>query len=63
VTLTGVNEPVQLRGNRVSPHYFDIFGIKASMGRTFGDEDQAGKERVAVLSHALWDSQFGPTRT
>ena len=60
VTLTGINEPVQLRGSRVSPHYFDIFGIKPAFGRTFAaDEDQAGKERVAVLSHALWDSQFG----
>jgi predicted permease len=60
VTLTGVNEPVQLRGARVSAHYFDIFGIQASLGRTFaGDEDQPGKERVAVLSHALWSSQFG----
>src|SRR5437879_5038104 len=27
VTLTGIDEPVQLRGARVSPHYFDIFGI------------------------------------
>ena len=60
VTLTGINEPVQLRGSRVSPHYFDIFGIKPAFGRTFAaDEDQVGKERVAVLSHALWDSQFG----
>ena len=60
VTLTGVNEPVQLRGSRVSPRYFDIFGIKATLGRTFAlDEGQLGKERVAVLSHALWDSQFG----
>jgi putative ABC transport system permease protein len=60
VTLTGIDEPVQLRGSRVSPHYFDIFGIKAAFGRTFAaDEDQLGKERVAVLSHALWDSQFG----
>jgi predicted permease len=60
VTLTGRNEPVQLRGARVSPHYFDIFGIQPSLGRTFaGDEDQVEKERVAVLSHALWDSQFG----
>jgi len=60
VTLTGLNEPVQLRGARVSPHYFDIFGIQPSLGRTFaGDEDQVGKERVAVLSHTLWDSQFG----
>ena len=60
VTLTGINEPVQLRGSRVSAHYFDIFGIKPAFGRTFAaDEDQVGKERVAVLSHALWDSQFG----
>ena len=60
VTLTGVNEPVQLRGARVSQHYFDIFGIKAVLGRTFAaNEDQLGKERVAVLSHALWESQFG----
>ena len=60
VTLTGVTEPVQLRGNRVSPHYFDIFGVKAAIGRTFtADEDRAGKHRVAVLSHALWASQFG----
>ena len=32
VTLTGVNEPVQLPGARVSPHYFDIFGIQAALG-------------------------------
>ena len=60
LTLTGVTEPVQLRGQRVSPQYFDIFGIRATLGRTFApDEDQLGKERVAVLSHALWMSQFG----
>ena len=60
VTLTGVTEPVRLRGSRVSSHYFDIFGIKATLGRTFAaDEDQLGKHRVAVLSHALWASQFG----
>jgi putative ABC transport system permease protein len=59
-TLTGGTEPVQLRGNRGSAHYFDIFGIKAAIGRTFApDEDQAGKSHVAVLSHALWASQFG----
>jgi predicted permease len=60
VTLTGLNEPVQLRGAQVSPHYFDIFGIKPAFGRTFSaDEEQLGKQHVAVLSHALWDSQFG----
>jgi len=60
VTLTGDGEPVQLRSGRVSAHYFDIFGMKAAVGRTFAaDEDQLGKEHVAVLSHALWESRFG----
>jgi len=60
VTLTGSGEPVQLRSSLVSAHYFDIFGIKTLLGRTFApDEDQRGKERVAVLSHVLWASQFG----
>jgi putative ABC transport system permease protein len=59
-TLTGTGDPVQLRGARVSAHYFDIFGIRAERGRTFlPDEDEPGKNRVAVLSHALWVSQFG----
>src|SRR6266849_919772 len=45
VTLTGGNEPVQLRGSRVSSHYFDIFGIQAALGRTFAaDEDQPAKD-------------------
>jgi putative ABC transport system permease protein len=60
VTLTGVSNPVQLRGAKMSAHGFDILGVKAVLGRTFAsDEDQPGKSRVAVLSHSLWASQFG----
>jgi putative ABC transport system permease protein len=59
-TLTGVSDPVQLRGARVSARYFDIFGIQAALGRTFRpDEDQLGKEKVVILSHVLWVNQFG----
>jgi putative ABC transport system permease protein len=60
VTLTGGTEPTQLRGARVSPDYFKVFGIKAALGRTFlpGD-DQFGKHQVAVLSHVTWVTQFG----
>jgi putative ABC transport system permease protein len=59
-TLTGAGEPVQLRGARVSARYFEIYGIQVERGRTFlADEDQPGKDRVVILSHALWVSQFG----
>ena len=60
VTLTGVEEPIQLRGMRVSAHYFDVFGVGAALGRTFAEgEDQLGHDNVAVISHALWQNQFG----
>ena len=60
VTLTGVSNPVLLRGERASAHIFDILGVRAVLGRTFApDEEQAGKNRVAVLSHSLWTTQFG----
>ena len=60
VALTGIEEPVQLPGMRVSASYFDIFGVAAAQGRTFAPgEDQAGKDKVAVLSHVLWQTQFG----
>jgi len=59
-SLTGIEEPIELPGERVSAHYFDIFGVRAALGRTFVDgEDEAGKNRVAILSHTLWQTQFG----
>ena len=59
MALTGVEEPVQIPGSRVSAHYFDIFGMKAALGRTFAEgEDQEGNHHVVVLSHTLWQNQF-----
>ena len=59
-TLTGGAEPVLIQAARASAHYFDIFGVKPALGRTFlPDEDQLGKDRVVLLSHALWESRFG----
>jgi putative ABC transport system permease protein len=60
VSLSGIAEPVLLHGARVGPDYFRVFGIRPVLGRTFtADEDQLGKERVAILSHRLWETQFG----
>jgi putative ABC transport system permease protein len=60
MTLSGYGDPVLLRVGRVSAGYFDVFGVKPSLGRTFAaDEDQPGKEAVVVLSHRTWTTQFG----
>jgi putative ABC transport system permease protein len=59
-TLTGGDEPVLIRGARASVHYFDIFGAKPALGRTFlPDEGELGKNRVVLLSHVLWENRFG----
>jgi putative ABC transport system permease protein len=60
MTLSGHGDPLMLRVGRVSAGYFDVFGIKPVLGRTFApDEGQPGKEAVVVLSHRTWTAQFG----
>jgi len=60
MSYTGGGEPRSLRTGFVSAPYFDVFGVQAALGRTFArDEDQLGKEKVAVLSHHLWMTVFG----
>ena len=60
VTMTGSGEATQFRRSQVSPDYFRVYSVQAALGRTFApDEDQPGKEHVVVLSHKLWESQFG----
>src|SRR5258706_10849362 len=59
-TLTGRDEPVQLRGVRASPALLDINGAKLLLGRKFlPDEDQLGKDHVVLLNYSLWQSRFG----
>ena len=59
-TLTGQGEPVDLQGAGVSHDMFAALGVDPAMGRGFKpDEDQAGAERVVVLSHQLWQRRFG----
>ncbi len=59
VSLTGIDEPIQIPGARVGVQYFDIYGVKPFLGRTFAaGEDESGKNKVAVISYSLWQGQF-----
>jgi putative ABC transport system permease protein len=60
LNLVGDGEPQRLQGASVSPNLFSVLGVSAALGRTLAlDEDQAGRDRVVLLSHALWQSRFG----
>jgi predicted permease len=54
-------EPRRVQAEMVSAGYFTILGVSAGRGRTFlPDEDRVPDARpVAVISHALWTTQFG----
>ena len=59
INLTGAGEPEQLDGQLVTANVFTLLGVPAAIGRTFAaDEDQLGREHVAVLSDALWKRRF-----
>ena len=58
--LTGVEEPVSIPAQWVSRGFFEVMGVRASLGRTpRPDEEQAGAGRVVLLSDGLWRSRFG----
>ncbi|MGH7291675.1 MAG: ABC transporter permease, partial [Myxococcota bacterium] len=58
--MTGWGEPVRLTGTLVSAELFQVLGTRAALGRTFlAGEDLAGRDRVVILSHALWQQRFG----
>ena len=58
--LTGQGEAMRLLGSSVSSNLFSTLGTEAELGRTFeAGEDQPGRERVVILSHALWRTKFG----
>ena len=60
VNLTGDAEPVRVYGLRVSTSLFPMLGVQPIEGRVFRpEEEQLGKDRVAVLGEGLWKSRFG----
>ena len=60
MSLLGVGEPVQIVAARPSPNLLEMLGVRPVLGRLFVAEDgQAGRPRVVILSHALWQSRFG----
>ncbi len=60
VTVTSFTEPVRIETGSVSPSLFQMLGVTPMLGRTFRTgESAAGADRVALLSHRLWQSRFG----
>ncbi len=54
------SQVLHLRNTATSDHFFDVFGVKPLLGRTFiPGEEQDGRNNVAVLSYEVWQQDFG----
>jgi len=57
--LTGNEQPERVQGFLVSANFLDVLGMRPLMGRGFlPDEDQPGKDAVAILTYGLWQRRF-----
>jgi putative ABC transport system permease protein len=59
IDLTGTGNPERLSSTLVTDGFFETLGARPLLGRTLIDDDQvAGRNRVAVISHGLWTRRF-----
>jgi hypothetical protein len=59
VNLTGDQEPIRVFGLRASASLFPLLGVQPIAGRVFrSDEEQPGKNHVAILGAGLWKDRF-----
>ena len=58
ITLTGVGDPVQVFGGRVTSNYFDVLAVRPILGRNFLAEEEEGAD-VALVTKIFWQKRLG----
>ena len=62
--ISGIDQPTQVAGSRISANLFATLGTPAWLGRTFVSADGlVGADPVVVLSHRIWATRFGADTT
>jgi putative ABC transport system permease protein len=60
LNLSGVGSPVRVQVGVVTAGFFSTLGLSPAQGRVFGPEEgRPGNDAVTVISHTLWQRQFG----
>jgi len=57
-TLTGLGDPVQLFGGKVTSNYFDVLGVRPIRGRNFLPEEEETAD-VAMVTENFWQKRMG----
>ena len=59
VALSG-NPPLLVSGASITANFFETFSLQPELGRFFlPSEFHSGGDKVAILSHEIWQSRFG----
>jgi putative ABC transport system permease protein len=57
-TLTGLGDPVQIFGGRLTSNYFDVLGVRPILGRNFLPEEEESAD-VALITKNFWQKRLG----
>ncbi len=57
-TLTGLGDPVQIFGGRLTSNYFDLLAVRPILGRNFLPQEEEGAD-VAVVTKNFWQKRLG----
>lgn len=59
-SLTWHGQTIAVQSAAVTPEYFNVLQASPLLGRVFAaGDDQPGRDHVVILSHQLWDREFG----
>src|SRR5262249_60290450 len=62
--LNGLAGPERVQGARATGAFFRALGVAPLIGRTLtGEDEEAGRDHVVVLSYSLWQRDFGGGRS
>ena len=56
--LSGAGDPDQVSASRLNAGVFTALGVSPLMGRVFTQQEEDGREQVAVISYQMWRSRL-----
>jgi len=63
-TLTGDGQPADVPAQRITASAFPMLGVVPILGGLFtSDDDQLGRDHLAILSEGLWTRRYGRDRS
>ena len=56
--LSGVGDPEEINGSRLTASVFPTLGVQPLMGRTFTQQEDESRQQVIVISYQMWHSRL-----